>query len=126
MAILLEIHYDKRLGLPGYSSHDFGVSLKTEVTDLDQIRQESERAYQILQKSVDSQIIHRGYVPEQVNNSGVTNQEEKDNTSEGIGKNDNNTEKWNWTVPQKDLIHNVLGRTITYNTWSTEKKKFIF
>ena len=54
MAILLEIHYDKRLGLPGYSSHDFGVSLKTEVTDLDQIRQESERAYEILQKSVDS------------------------------------------------------------------------
>jgi hypothetical protein len=110
MAILLEIHYDKRLGLPGYSSHDFGVSLKTEVTDLDQIRQESERAYQILQKSVDSQIIHRGYVPEQVNNSGVTNQEEKDNTSVGIDKNDNNTEKWNCTVRQKDLILNVLER----------------
>ena len=110
MAILLEIHYDKRLGLPGYSSHDFGVSLKTEVTDLDQIRQESERAYQILQKSVDSQIIHRGYVPEQVNNSGVTNQEEKDNTSVGIGKNDNNTEKWNCTVRQRDLILNVLER----------------
>ena len=110
MAILLEIHYDKRLGLPGYSSHDFGVSLKTEVTDLDQIRQESERAYQILQKSVDSQIIHRGYVPDQVNNSGVTNQEEKDNTSEGIGKNDNNTEKWNCTVRQRDLILNVLER----------------
>jgi hypothetical protein len=110
MAILLEIHYDKRLGLPGYSSHDFGVSLKTEVTDLDQIRQESERAYQILQKSVDSQIIHRGYVPDQVNNSGVTNQEEKDNTSAGIGKNDNNTEKWNCTVRQRDLILNVLER----------------
>ena len=110
MAILLEIHYDKRLGLPGYSSHDFGVSLKTEVTDLDQIRQESERAYQILQKSVDSQIIHRGYVPDQVNNSGVTNQEEKDNTSAGIGKNDNNTEKWNCTIRQKDLILNVLER----------------
>ena len=110
MAILLEIHYDKRLGLPGYSSHDFGVSLKTEVTDLDQIRQESERAYQILQKSVDSQIIHRGYVPEQVNNSGVTNQEEKDNTSVGIDKNDNNTEKWNCTVRQRDLILNVLER----------------
>ena len=110
MAILLEIHYDKRLGLPGYSSHDFGVSLKTEVTDLDQIRQESERAYQILQKSVDSQIIHRGYVPNQVNNSGVTNQEEKDNASVGIDKNDNNTEKWNCTVRQKDLILNVLER----------------
>jgi hypothetical protein len=110
MAILLEIHYDKRLGLPGYSSHDFGVSLKTEVTDLDQIRQESERAYQILQKSVDSQIIHCGYVPEQVNNSGKSNQEEKDNTSVGIDKNDNNTEKWNCTVRQKDLILNVLER----------------
>ena len=110
MAILLEIHYDKRLGLPGYSSHDFGVSLKTEVTDLDQIRQESERAYQILQKSVDSQIIHRGYVPEHANNSGKSNQEEKDNTSVGIDKNDNNTEKWNCTVRQKDLILNVLER----------------
>ena len=110
MAILLEIHYDKRHGLPGYSSHDFGVSLKTEVTDLDQIRQESERAYQIQQKIVDSQIIYRGYVPEHVNNSGKSNQEEKDNTSEGIDKNDNNTEKWNCTVRQRDLILNVLGR----------------
>ena len=64
MAILLEIHYDKRLELPGYSSHDFGVSLKTEITDLDQIRQESGRAYQILQKNIDSRIIHRGYKPE--------------------------------------------------------------
>jgi hypothetical protein len=126
MAIMLEFHYDKRLGLPGYSSQDFGASVKTEVTDLDQIRQESERAYQILQKSIDSQIIHRGYVPDQVNNSGVTNQEEKDNTSEGIGKNDNNTEKWNFTFRQKDLIHNILGGTITYNTCSIEKKKFIF
>ena len=38
------------------------------------------------------------------------NQEEKDNTSVGIGKNDNNTEKWNCTVRQRDLILNVLER----------------
>lgn len=86
MAILLEIHYDKRLGLPGYSSHDLGVTHKTEVTDLDQIRQESERAYQILQKSVDSQIIHRGYAPDQGNNLGVTNQEEKDRHEYNVDK----------------------------------------
>ena len=69
MAILLEFKYDKRLGLPGYSSHDFGVSMKTEVTDVNEIGEESERVYRILQKSVDDQIVHKGYVPKQVHNS---------------------------------------------------------
>ena len=45
MAILLEFKYDKRLVLPGYSSHDFGVSMRTEVNDLAQIKEESEKAY---------------------------------------------------------------------------------
>lgn len=110
MAIMLEFHYDKRLGLPGYSSHDFGVSVKTEVTDLDQVMQESEKAYQILQKSVDSQIIHRGYVPDQVNNSGVTNQEEKDSTSVGVVKNETDPEKWNCTERQRGLILKILSQ----------------
>tara|TARA_Y100000588_G_scaffold331046_1_gene368360 strand:+ start:334 stop:489 length:156 start_codon:yes stop_codon:yes gene_type:complete len=33
MAILLEFNYGKKLGLPGYSSHNFGVSMKAEVND---------------------------------------------------------------------------------------------
>ena len=112
MAVMLEFHYDKRLGLPGYSSHDFGVTLKTEITNLDQIEQESEKAYRILQQSVDSQIIHQGYVPDQVNNSGEYNQAEKINPSDEIGRNKHypKPEEWNCTERQKDLIMDILNR----------------
>ena len=43
MAILLEFKYDKRLGFNGYSSHDFGISLRTEVNNVEEIQEESER-----------------------------------------------------------------------------------
>ena len=76
MAVMLEFTTTND-SVFGYSSHDFGVTLKTEITNLDQIEQESEKAYRILQQSVDSQIIHRGYVPDQVNNPGEYNQAEK-------------------------------------------------
>ena len=33
MAIHLEANYSKKLGLPGYSSHQYSVTVKTEVTD---------------------------------------------------------------------------------------------
>ena len=35
MAIKLVANYSKRLGLPGYSSHQFSVSVETELRDLD-------------------------------------------------------------------------------------------
>jgi len=63
MAIILELQYGKKLGLPEYSSHNFSVSLKPEAVSLDQIPQEVERAYHILQQAVDSQITNPGYVP---------------------------------------------------------------
>jgi len=63
MAIILELQYGKKLGLPEYSSHNFSVSLKTEAASLDQIPQEVERAYHILQQAVDSQIVNPGFVP---------------------------------------------------------------
>ncbi len=63
MAIILELQYGKKLGLPEYSSHNFSVSLKTEAASLDQIPQEVERAYHILQQAVDQQIVNPGYVP---------------------------------------------------------------
>ena len=38
MAIKLISNYAKRLGLPGYSSHQFSVSIETELTDLGQVQ----------------------------------------------------------------------------------------
>ena len=40
MAITLTANYQKRLALPGYSSHSFQVSLESEITDLGNIQGE--------------------------------------------------------------------------------------
>ncbi len=63
MAIKLIANYSKRLGLPGYSSHQFSVSVETELMTTDDLAGESERLYQRLQSSVDEQMLHTGFVP---------------------------------------------------------------
>lgn len=63
MAIKLIANYSKRLGLPGYSSHQFSVSVETELMTTDDLAGESERLYQRLQSSVDEQMLRTGFVP---------------------------------------------------------------
>ena len=101
MAILLEFKYDKRLGLPGYSSHDFGVSMRTEVNDVDQIKEESERAYRLLQQSVDAQLSNPGFIPSENN---------KETESKGTQINGTDPEKWNCTERQRGLILKILSQ----------------
>jgi hypothetical protein len=61
--IKLIANYSKRLGLPGYSSHQFSVSVETELVAIDDIPGESARLYQQLQSNVDTQIQTTGFVP---------------------------------------------------------------
>lgn len=63
MAIKMISNYSKRLGLPGYSSHQFSVSVETELVATDDIPAESARLYQLLQTNVDKQIETTGFVP---------------------------------------------------------------
>jgi len=63
MAIKLIANYSKRLGLPGYSSHQFSVSVETELVTTDDVAGESERLYHLLQSHVDGQIAQTGFVP---------------------------------------------------------------
>jgi hypothetical protein len=63
MAIKLIANYSKRLGLPGYSSHQFSVSVETELVTTDDVAGESQRLYERLQSTVDQQILHTGFVP---------------------------------------------------------------
>jgi len=53
MAVKLIANYAKRLGLPGYSSHQFSVSIETELQNLDNVREESAHLYESLQNAVD-------------------------------------------------------------------------
>ena len=63
MAIKLIANYSKRLGLPGYSSHQFSVLVETELSAADNIAAESTRLYQLLRSNVDEQMLRTGFVP---------------------------------------------------------------
>ena len=102
MAILLEFNYGKKLGLPGYSSHNFGVSMKAEVNDPEAIPEEAERVYSILQESVDSQIVNPGFVP---SGNGKAMQVQPNGN---IAK--TNPDDWNCTIRQRGLILSILER----------------
>jgi len=95
--ITLEANYSKKIGLPGYSSHQFSVSLKTELADVSQVQTESSRLYAVLQQSVDHSIQHIGYLPGANGN--------------GNGHNNGNgpapapeTDQWKCSDKQRDLI----------------------
>ncbi len=61
--LIIEANYAKKVGLPAYSSHQFAVTLRTELTDLSQLEKTCADLYQRLQTAVDSQIINPGLVP---------------------------------------------------------------
>jgi len=65
MALKLMANYSKRLGLPGYSSHQFSVTVETEISNINDAAGESARLYETLQQSVDEQIQRTGFVPDE-------------------------------------------------------------
>lgn len=61
--LIIEANYAKKVGLPAYSSHQFAVTLRTELTDLSQLEKTCADLYQRLQAAVDTQIVNPGLVP---------------------------------------------------------------
>jgi hypothetical protein len=60
----IQATYQKRLGLPGYSSHAYTMSVTAEISSLRKIQRENERLYRLLQSSVDESLKTIGFVPE--------------------------------------------------------------
>ena len=102
MAILLEFNYGKKLGLPNFSSHNFGVSMKAEVNDPEAIPEEAERVYSILQQSVDREIANPGFVPSG-NDKAMQVQTNGNNAK-------TDPDDWNCTIRQRGLILSILER----------------
>ena len=92
--IILEANYSKKIGLPGYSSHQFSVSLKTELADVTQVQAESSRLYAQLQQSVDNSIQQIGYLP------GTT----APANGNGHSKPQPEPDAWNCSDKQRELI----------------------
>lgn len=106
MAVLIESSYGKTVGLPGYSSHKFTLSIKTEVSDLSRIGAEAQRVYDLLQQAVDEQIIRPGFVPGSAGNNG-------NGTYPANGKhassNGSGGDPWNCSDKQKELILKIVA-----------------
>jgi len=90
MAVKLIANYAKRLGLPGYSSHQFSLSIETELQNLDNVREESAHLYNSLQNAVDQQIQKTGFVP-----------------PDGYGMKVEKNGVWNCSQKQRELIVQV-------------------
>jgi len=90
MAVKLIANYAKRLGLPGYSSHQFSVSIETELQNLDNVAQQSARLYESLQNAVDQQIQKTGFVP-----------------PNGYGMQAAKNDVWNCSQKQRELIEKI-------------------
>ena len=118
MALKLIANYSKRLGLPGYSSHQFSVCVETEISNIDDVAGESSRLYDTLQKSVDEEIQRTGFVPDQ--GYGITEQAPANaarslpvatNVSNGHASNGHsNGAGWHCSDKQRDLILNLVGQ----------------
>jgi hypothetical protein len=63
MSVILELNYAKKIGLPGYSSHQYSVTVRTELGDLSLLEKTNTELYARLQNAVDSQIVNAGHLP---------------------------------------------------------------
>ena len=100
MPLILEANYSKKIGLPGYSSHQFMVTLRTEITDLSTVQAESERLYGLLQTAVDTSLQKVGWLPEPAPKNG-------NGTGAGNGRSNGNGQTndiWQCSPKQRDLI----------------------
>ena len=105
--ITLECNYQKKLGLPGYSSHQFAITLRTEIADLNQVQSESARLYKVLQEGVDTSIKETSYLPTNGNGNGQRGGQ----NGNGNGHNQNQPAEngdWNCSGKQRDLILKIV------------------
>jgi len=101
MALILEANYSKKIGLPAYSSHQFSITLKTEIADPAQAQAESSRLYALLQSSVDQSLQQVGWLPQGKPANGHTN-----GNPNGNGK--IYGDKWNCSDKQRELIERIV------------------
>lgn len=103
MAITLEANYSKKLGLPGFSSHQFSITVRREVSDIHQIPAQSAELYVLLQECVDRDIQRVGFLPPPTNGNG-----------NGSHKNGHHApaatqvETWACTEKQRNLILKIV------------------
>ena len=118
MAIVLEANYAKKLGLPNFSSHQYSVTIRTELTDLGQVEAESARLYRLLQDAVDREIEHVGFMPDATtygmnngNGNGAAHPDGRasnGHTAPGNGNGAGDSGAWKCSDRQRELIQKIV------------------
>lgn len=118
MAIQLEANYSKKLGLPGYSSHQYSVTIRIELGDIKQVEAESTRLYALLQGCVDRDLQQTGFLPTNGNGNGsphkTNNVHTNGHSPNGNGHSNGNgraavpPEVWSCSDKQRSLIVKIV------------------
>jgi hypothetical protein len=124
MAIILQMTYQKKLGLPNYSSHSCAVSLTVEIPDVSVAAQESSKLYALLQTAVDNEIQQVGFMPDSTTYGMNNRQPANGNGHAGNGNGhsgngnhrtaasaSNNDDRWNCTDGQKGFILRIISES---------------
>jgi len=61
--LIIEANYSKKLGLPGYSSHQYSLTLRAEISDVAQVPAKSQELHRLMQSCVDREIQATGFLP---------------------------------------------------------------
>ena len=110
MAVKIIANYSKRLGLPGYSSHQFSVSVETELVNTENINSEASRLYKTLQSAVDREMQSTGFVPG--GEYGSTEQAPPPQTaSHSPAVNGSHNKPWKASDKQRDLVLKLVENT---------------
>ncbi|MFT6862751.1 MAG: hypothetical protein ACJAVK_001310 [Akkermansiaceae bacterium] len=119
MAIKLVANYSKRLGLPGYSSHQFSVSVETELRDLTEADTEMANLYHQLQRNVDAQIQETGFVPSEAYGSPSPQRQapQQNNQPQTQAQSEPDQAGWSCSDKQEQFIRRIMQEN---NLTSTE------
>ena len=114
MAVILAMTYQKKLGLPNFSSHSCSVSVTVEIPDVSVVAQESSKLYALLQTAVDAEIQQVGYMPD-ASTYGMRNDFGSNGTNghqhNGNGHSFPNGDAWCCTEGQKGLILRIVNES---------------
>ena len=106
--LIIEANYSKKLGLPGYSSHQYSLTLRAEIADVSQVSQKSQELHSLMQSCVDREIQLTGFLPGEVaptrnGNSGTNG------NGNGNGHSKPDPDKWACSDKQRDLILKITA-----------------
>jgi len=107
--IRLIANYSKRLGLPGYSSHQFSIEIETELGATDDVAAESARIYELLQTNVDEQIRQTGFVPPTGYGMDESSPMSPANGQTNGTRHASANGAWKCTDKQRDLIEKIVA-----------------